>query len=67
VVEGIIGISIAAVVTITVYVSVIVDAVANLTDGSIEKTLMQGLFPLMLFLGISLLPLTILYKALKTS
>ena len=66
VIVGVVGVVIAALVGIYVYIYALADVIANNLTG-VAGSLMSGLFVVMFFLAISLLPLTILYKAIKST
>lgn len=63
-ITGVIGVVVAALVAIYVYIYALKDVIANNLTG-IASSLMSGLFIVMFFLAISLLPITILYKSIS--
>ena len=65
VIVGIVGIIVAALVGIYVYIYALEDVIANNLTG-VAGSLMSGLFVVMFFLAIALLPITVLYKAIKS-
>jgi len=65
VIVGIVGIIVAALVGIYVYIYALEDVITNNLTG-VAGSLMSGLFVVMFFLAIALLPITVLYKAIKS-
>jgi hypothetical protein len=65
VIVGIVGVIVAALVGIYVYIYALEDIITNNLTG-VANSLMSGLFVVMFFLAISLLPITVLYKAIQS-
>jgi len=67
-VTSVVGVIVAALVGVYMYVYALKDVINNVTLlPGIAGTLMQNLFVIMYFLAIALLPIAILYKAIKGS